>query len=185
MKYNELFTDGLKLFDGIFKERYPDIYAAIFDGKDPDTFALLKYGEHELLPNMTTGNVKGYIGAILDMCADTFKSQWDTFNKEYDFLKPVLSATETDKTVTVSEMNTNGTVKSDKTFADNDFLADSKEDKTNDRDKTEKETSTVSHTGITGNVSESVLNEYRLRSMNVREQIINDLVSYITLSVYN
>lgn len=186
MKYSELFNDGgTLLFSGIFKERYPDIYAEIFADTLPDTFAMIQYGNREIIESMTPENVKGYCGAILDMCADSFKSRWDTFSKKYDFLKPVVSSVESEKTISVNEMNTNGKVKADKAFNDSDFVNDSKEDQTNDRDKTEKETGTVTQTGFTGNVTEAMLNEYRARLLKVREEIVKDLVSYITLSIYN
>lgn len=185
MKYKELFTGENKLFANIFKDRYRTVYNEIFADTDPDTFALVKFGNREVIDNMNAENVTGYTGAILDMCVDTFKSRWEVFNKQYDFLKPVIGGTTTDKTVTLQELNTDGSVKSDKTFGDDDFLNDSKEDKTNDKERTEKETVTVSQTGFTGNVTRAMLDEYRARLLNVRDDIISDLVSYITLSIYS
>ena len=118
------------------------------------------------------------------MCVDTFKNQFEVFTKKYDFLKPVLQSTSTDKTVTVQESNTDGITKSDKAFNDDGFKDDSKEDKSNAKNRTETETGTVSRTGFNGNVTQAMLDEYRARLMNVREDIINTLVSYLTLSIY-
>lgn len=186
MLFKELFTGDNKLFGGIFKKRYPEIYAEIFgDARDPDTFALVKFGNRTVLDSFNETNCQDYTGAVLDMCADTFKSQFEVFTKKYDFLKPVLQSTSVNKTVTVQESNTDGITKSDKAFNDTDFNEDSKEDKTNDRNRTETESGTSERTGFNGNVTQAMLDEYRARLMNVREDIVKSLVSRLTLSIYN
>ena len=185
MLYKDLFIGENQLFSVIFKESYPEIYAQIFGDTKPDTFALMKHGNKEVLGSFTQDNAKGFATAVLDMCADTFKNQFEVFTKKYDFLKPVLQSTSTDKTVTVQESNTDGIIKSDKAFNDDGFKDDSKEDKSNDKNRTETETGTVSRTGFNGNVTQAMLDEYRARLMNVREDIIDKLVSYLTLSIYN
>ena len=185
MLFKELFIDDNKLFGVIFKQRYPEIYAEIFGDTNPDTFALVKFGNRTVLDSFNETNCQEYTGAVLDMCADTFKNQFEVFTKKYDFLKPVLQSTSTNKTVTVQESNTDGITKSDKAFNDDGFKDDSKEDKSNDKNRTETEKSTVERTGLNGNVTQAMLDEYRARLMNVREDIIKSLVSYLTLSIYN
>lgn len=185
MLFKELFIGDNQLFGVIFKERYPEIYTEIFGETKPDTFALVKFGNRTVLDSFTEDNCKDFTGAILDMCVDTFKSQFEVFTKKYDFLNPVLQSTSTDKTVTVQETNTDGITKSEKAFNDEDFNDDSREDKSNDKNRTETEKSTVERTGINGNVTQAMLDEYRARLMNVREDIIKSLVSYLTLSIYN
>lgn len=185
MLFKELFIGENQLFSVIFKERYAEIYAQIFGGTNPDTFALVKFGNRTVLDSFTEANCKEYTGAVLDMCVDTFKNQFEVFTKKYDFLKPVLNSTTSDKTVSVQESNTDGITKSDKAFNDIDFNADSKEDKLNDKNRTETEAYTVERTGFNGNVTQAMLDEYRARLMNVREDIITTLVNYLTLSIYN
>lgn len=185
MLFKELFIGSNKLFGIIFKERYPEIYAEIFGDTKPDTFALVKFGNRTVLDSFTEANCKEYTGAILDMCVDTFKSQFEVFNKKYDFLKPVLQSTTTNRTVTVQESNTDGITKSDKAFNDTGFNEDSKEDKSNAKDRTETESGTSERTGFNGNVTHAMLDEYQARLINVREDIIKSLVDYLTLSVYN
>lgn len=185
MLFKELFIGENKLFGVIFKQRYPEIYAEIFGDTNPDTFAWVKFGNRTVLDSFTADNCKDFTGAVLDMCVDTFKSQFEVFNKKYDFLKPVLQSTSTDKTVTVQETNTDGITKSDKAFNDDGFNDDSKEDKSNDKKRTETESGTVERTGFNGNVTQAMLDEYRARLINVREDIIKSLVSYLTLSIYN
>lgn len=184
MLFKELFIGNNQLFSVIFKERYPEIYAEIFGETKPDTFALMKFGNRTLLDSFTEANCKDLTGAVLDMCVDTFRSQFEVFTKKYDFLKPVLQSTSTDKTVTVSESNTDGITKSDKAFNDDGFKDDSKEDKTEAKNRTETEAYIVERAGLNGNVTQAMLDEYRARLMNVREDIINTLVSYLTLSIY-
>lgn len=184
MLFKELFIGENQLFSVIFKERSPVIYAEIFGGTNPDTFALMKFGNRTVLDSLTAANCKDFTGAVIDMCADTFKSQFEVFTKKYDFLKPVLQSTSTSKTVTVDESNTDGITKSDKAFNDAGFNDDSKEDKTEAKNRTETETDIVERTGFNGNVTQAMLDEYRARLMNVREDIINTLVSYLTLSIY-
>lgn len=184
MLFKELFIGENQLFSVIFKERYPEIYDEIFGETKPDTFALVKFGNRTVLDSFTADNCKDFTGAVLDICADTFKNQFEVFTKKYDFLKPVLQSTSTDKTVTVQESNTDGITKSDKAFNDDGFKDDSKEDKSNAKNRTETETGTVERTGFNGNVTQAMLDEYRARLMNVREDIINTLVSYLTLSIY-
>lgn len=185
MLFKELFIGDNKLFGDIFKQRYPEIYAEIFgDATNPDTFALVKFGNRTVLDSFNADNCKDYTGAVLDMCVDTFKSQFEVFTKKYDFLKPVLQSTSSDKTVTVSESNTDGITKSDKAFNDEGFKDDSKEDKTEAKDRTETEAYMVERSGFNGNVTQAMLDEYRARLMNVREDIINTLVNYLTLSIY-
>ena len=186
MLFKELFIGDNKLFGVIFKQRYPEIYAEIFgDATNPDTFALVKFGNRTVLDSFNETNCKDYTGAILDMCVDTFKSQFEVFNKKYDFLKPVLQSTSTNKTVTVQESNTDGITKSEKAFNDTGFNEDSKEDKSNAKNRTETESGTSERTGFNGNVTQAMLDEYRARLMNVREDIIKSLVDYLTLSIYN
>lgn len=184
MLFKELFIGKNQLFEVIFKQRYPEIYAEIFGETKPDTFALVKFGNRTVLDSFTEDNCKDFTGAVLDMCVDTFKSQFEVFTKKYDFLKPVLQSTSTDKTVTVSESNTDGITKSDKAFNDDVFNDDSREDKTNDKNRTETEAYIVERTGFNGNVTQAMLDEYHARLLNVREDIINNLVSYLTLSIY-
>lgn len=184
MLFKELFIGENQLFGVIFKQRYPEIYAEIFGETKPDTFALVKFGNRTVLDLFTEANCKEFTGAVLDMCVDTFKSQFEVFTKKYDFLKPVIQSTSTDKTVTVSESNTDGITKSDKAFNDEVFKDDSKEDKTEAKNRTETETNIVERAGLNGNVTQAMLEEYQARLMNVREDIINTLVSYLTLSIY-
>lgn len=184
MLYKELFIGDNQLFGVIFKERYPEIYGQIFGNTNPDSFALLKFGDRTVLDSFTEANCKDFTGAVLDVCVDVYKSQFDVFTKKYDFLQPVLQSTSTDKTVTVQESNTDGITKSEKAFNDGDFNADSKEDKSNDKSRTETEKESVQRTGFNGNVTQAMLDEYRARLTNVREDIINNLVSYLTLSIY-
>jgi hypothetical protein len=185
MLFKELFIGENQLFGVIFKQRYPEIYAEIFGETKPDAFALVKFGNRTVLDSFTETTCKDFTGAVLDMCVDTFKSQFEVFTKKYDFLKPVLQSTSSDKTVTVSESNTDGITKSDKAFNDDVFKDDSKEDKTEAKNRTETETNIVERTGFNGNVTQAMLDEYRARLMNVREDIINTLVNYLTLSIYN
>ena len=184
MLFKELFIGENQLFSVIFKERYPEIYAEIFGETKPDTFALVKFGNKTVLDSFTEANCKEFTGSVLDMCVDTFKSQFEVFTKKYDFLKPVLQSTSSDKTVTVSESNTDGITKSDKAFNDDVFNDDSKEDKTEAKNRTETETNIVERVGFNGNVTQAMLDEYRARLMNVREDIINTLVNYLTLNIY-
>lgn len=185
MLFKELFIDDNKLFGVIFKQRYPEIYAEIFGDTNPDTFALVKFGNRTVLDSFTEANCKDFTGAVLDVCVDTFKSQFEVFTKKYDFLKPVLQSTSTNKTITVQESNTDGITKSEKAFNDEGFNEDSKEDKSNAKNRTETESGTSERTGFSGNVTQAMLDEYRARLINVREDIISSLVSYLTLSIYN
>lgn len=185
MLYRELFTGDNELFGKIFKERFPDEYTEIFADTKADAYALLNFGGRTVLESFTQENVKDFTGAVLDMCVPSFKARFDVFNKKYDFLKPVTGSTTTDKTVTVAETNTDGVTKSDKAFNDSDFHTDSQEDKLNDKNRTEKESSTVERTGFTGNVTQAMLDEYNARRMNLRDEIIRELISYLTSSIYN
>lgn len=184
MLYKELFTGDNQLFGGIFYEKLPEVYEQIFGGMEVDSFALMKFGNRTVLDSFTKDNCVDLVGSILDVCVDTFKSQFDVFTKKYDFLQPVLQSTSTDRTVTVQETNTDGITKSEKAFNDGDFNADSKEDKSNDKSRTETEKESVQRSGVNGNVTQAMLDEYRARLTNVREDIINKLVSYLTLSIY-
>ena len=156
MLFKELFINDNKLFGVIFRQSYPEIYDEIFGTSDPDTFALVKFGNRTVLDSFNETNCKDYTGAILDMCADTFKSQFEVFTKKYDFLKPVLQSTSTNRTVTVQESNTDGITKSDKAFNDTGFNEDSKEDKSNSKDRTETESGTSERTGFNGNVTQAI-----------------------------
>lgn len=184
MLFKELFIGENQLFGVIFKQRYPEIYVEIFGETNPDTFALVKFGNRTVLDSFTEANCKEFTGSVLDMCVDTFKSQFEVFTKKYDFLKPVLQSTSTNKTVTVKESNADGITKSEKAFNDTGFNDDSKEDKSTAKDRTETESGTSERTGFNGNVTQAMLDEYRARLMNVREDIINTLVNYLTLSIY-
>lgn len=184
MLYKELFTGENQLFGGIFYEKLPEVYEQIFGGMDVDSFALMKFGNRTVLDSFTKENCRDLTGAVLDLSVDAFKSQFDVFTKQYDFLNPVIQSTSTDKTVTVQETNTDGITKSEKAFNDGDFNADSKEDKSNDKSRTETEKANVQRSGFNGNVTRAMLDEYQARLTNVREDIINKLVSYLTLSIY-
>ena len=184
MLFKELFIGNNQLFGVIFKERYPEIYAEIFGDTKPDIFALVNFGNRTVIDSFNEANCKDYTGAILDMFVDTFKSQFEVFTKKYDFLKPVLQSTSTNRTVTVQESNTDGITKSEKAFNDTGFNEDSKEDKSNAKDRTETESGTSERTGFNGNVTQAMLDEYHARLISVREEIIKSLVSYLTLSIY-
>ena len=184
MKFKELYDGHVNLFSGIFKQRQPELYATIFGDLDADLYADLQYGEREVRDSLTPENVVDGSGVLIDLMADNIRERWDVFSREYDFLSPVLSKKNTNRSVTLNENNTDGTVKADKTFADNDFVNDSKEDITRDKQRTESETSEVTLTGQTGNVSEAMMKEYKARLMNLRQEIIREVVSAITLEIY-
>lgn len=184
MLYKELFTGDNQLFGGIFYEKLPVVYEQIFGGMDVDSFALMKFGNRTVLDSFTKENCRDLVGGVLDLCVDAFKSQFDVFTKQYDFLNPLIQSTSTDKSVTVQETNSDGITKSEKAFNDGDFNADSKEDKSNDKSRTETEKTNIQRSGFNGNVTQAMLDEYRARLTNVREDIINNLVGYLTLSIY-
>ena len=75
-------------------------------------------------------------------------------------------------------------MKSDKAFSDNVFVDDSKENVSRDKQRTESETSEVTLTGQTGNVTDAMMKEYKARLMNLRQEIIREVVSAITLEIY-
>ena len=184
MKFKELYDGHVNLFSGIFKQRQPELYATIFGDLDADLYADLQYGEREVRDSLTPENVVDGSGVLIDLMADNIRERWNIFSREYDFLSPVLSKKNTNRSVTLNENNTDGTVKSDKTFSDNDFVDDSKENVSRDKQRTESETSQVTLTGQTGNVSEAMMKEYKARLMNLRQEIIREVVSAITLEIY-
>lgn len=184
MKFKELYDGHVNLFSGIFKQRQPELYATIFGDLDADLYADLQYGEREVRDSLTPENVVDGSGVLIDLMADNIRDRWNVFSKEYDFLAPVLSKRTASNTVTVSEQNTDGTVKSDKTFSDVDFVNDSKQDVTRDKARTENETNESTVTGLSGNISEAMMKEYKVRLMNLRMEIIREVVSAITLEIY-
>ena len=184
MKFKELYDGHVNLFSGIFKQRQPELYDTIFGDLDADLYADLQYGEREVRDSLTPENVVDGSGVLIDLMADNIRDRWNVFSKEYDFLAPVLSKRTASNTVTVSEQNTDGTVKSDKTFSDNDFVNDSKQDVTRDKARTENETNESTVTGLSGNISEAMMKEYKVRLMNLRMEIIREVVSAITLEIY-
>ena len=184
MKFKELYDGHVNLFSGIFKQRQPELYDTIFGDLDADLYADLQYGEREVRDSLTPENVVDGSGVLIDLMADNIRDRWNVFSKEYDFLSPVLSKRTASNTVTVSEQNTDGTVKSDKTFSDEDFVNDSKQDVTRDKARTENETSDSTVTGLSGNISEAMMKEYKVRLMNLRMEIIREVVSAITLEIY-
>ena len=174
----------MNLFSGVFTHRQPELYDTIFGDLDADLYADLQYGEREVRDSLTPENVVDGSGVLIDLMADNIRDRWNVFSKEYDFLAPVLSKRTASNTVTVSEKNTDGTVKSDKTFSDNDFVNDSKQDVTRDKARQEGETSESTVTGLSGNISEAMMKEYKVRLMNLRMEIIREVVSAITLEIY-
>lgn len=184
MKFKELYDGHVNLFSGIFKQRQPELYDTIFGDLDADLYADLQYGEREVRDSLTPENVVDGSGVLIDLMADNIRDRWNVFSREYDFLSPVLAKRTASNTVTVSEQNTDGTVKSDKTFSDNDFVNDSKQDVTRDKARTENETTESNVTGLSGNVSEAMMKEYKVRLMNLRMEIIREVVSAITLEIY-
>ena len=151
---------------------------------DADLYADLQYGEREVRDSLTPENVVDGSGVLIDLMADNIRERWNIFRREYDFISPVLSKKNTNRSVPLKETNTDGTMKADKTFSDNDFVSDSKEDTTRAKQRTESETSQVTLTGQTGNVSDAMMKEYKVRLMNLRQEIIREVVSAITLEIY-
>ena len=63
-------------------------------------------------------------------------------------------------------------------------MNDSKQDVTRDKARQEGETSESTVTGLSGNISEAMMKEYKVRLMNLRMEIIREVVSAITLEIY-
>lgn len=185
MKYKDLFTGSLLLFNGIFKETYPYEYTKIFGDTNADTFALLKHGNKTVLEAFTVDNAKDFASAVISMCVDRYVKMMEVLNTQYNFMTVVRNGSVTEKTVELKEENTDGKTTSDKAFNDDGFVDDSKETTNKDRTRTETEKISVQNTGFDGNVTEAMLKEYRARMIKVRESIVDDLVSYITISIYN
>lgn len=186
MKYKEL-CNGI--FTDIFEAKYPAEYEQIF-GDTPseaiEGYALLKYGERELVSAMNETNKDIIVSSIISMNLHAWVKQAKTLSAEYDVLLPTISEIESTDHSSRNEEKTDDTVHSNKYFNDEDYEDGRKENRANQTGWQEQKTSTSTERGNRGSksVATIITEEIELRELNIKEKVIKDLINDITVSIY-
>ncbi len=186
MKYKEL-CNGI--FTDIFEAKYPAEYEQIFGDTPSDAiegFALLKYGERELVSAMNETNKDVIVSSIIGINLHAWIKQASALRAEYDVLLPTISEIESTDHASRDEEKTDDTVHSNKYFNDEEYEGGRKEIRANQSGWQEQKTSTSTERGNRGSksVSTIITEEIELRELNIKEKVIKDLINDITVSIY-
>lgn len=189
MKYNEVFTEGHKIFTDVFKTEYADAYTAIFGDTQPeklDTYALMNFAGKDMLSVLTPDNVNEFVTALIAVHVQGWQREAAAMLAEYDVTKPITGDITRHETVTSEETNNGTDTRADKAFNDTDF---SDHDKTTtDGGKTGNETREISETrsgtGEGKSISSEIAKEMQLRLDKWRKNIIFAIVNELAISIY-
>lgn len=187
MKYKELFTEGNGLFTTYFYRYFLKEYQTIFARTPPETMdavAAFKYGNRTLSEGMTAETATPVLLGIISMRVGDWMKQAEAMTTEYNSVTPTTAKVTKTENRNTSEQGTNNTTNAEKAFNDDMFTDGERDTSEHNKTRTETVTSTTERQGTTGNVSENVVKEMELRRNKWQEKIIFDLVSEITLDVY-
>lgn len=199
-KVNEVLTSENSFFE-TFLDEYADLYEELFNRQNGvhientlpielDLMLTVNCGERYAAPLIVHHDMSKVVGFIVKKYGENWKRVKAALTAEYDVLKPynVETVTTDDKTAT----NDTTSKSEDKTGVvafDGEEATPNTVD-TNDNtvkiSQTEKNNSTVRHSGSNGNVSNSSLiaAELEVRKHSFISTVINDIQSQITLDIY-
>lgn len=191
MKLSEVFEDGKGIFATVFKPNYPVQYAAIFGDVDPnvmDGYVTYMYGDKTLIAKITTETAASVVNSVISLQVDNWVKQAKAFTAEYDVTKPILSQTDSKKTVTIDETTGTNKKDADKAFNDTAFTENNETTSDTNKNRTETTSDNVSLTGLgtssSKSISTEIIKEIELRRDNWKKSVIFAIVNEITSSIY-
>lgn len=189
MKIKDLFvSEDLGIFT-IFAEDFQQQFNTLFGGQtasNVNKMVLFLYGEKNVLPSVNADNWGVIVEMIIQQRLTGWLKQNDALNVEYSVLTP-------NKTVeTVSHTGDRNTTKNgqrlsaNKAFNDNDFSDNERDTDTDTGTETETYNTERVTLGSNGSspVSETILQEVKLRQYNLQKAIITAIVNEITNDIY-
>lgn len=184
-KLKEYFTNENGIFT-VFQNDFPTEFATLFPNKTPTELNILtlwKYGNKFFASDFTDlANV--VLHNVIKINLERWLQMQTAINTNV-----LPSANETEiktKTGTFasSVSRENGNINAEKVFNDANFIANEKNDFTENSDKTDTYNLTET-TQKAGNIIENIKNAYYLRdTTNLQAQIIREIVSQITIDIY-
>ena len=188
MTYKELF-DSNGIFANVFKTDFADLYTTIFgttDAAQIDNFCVIKFGNKILLDCVTADSYKTLVASIIALNSKRWSNVAEVLGLKYDVLTPEVSKVTSTSTSnsTTSDTNTNTNYK--KVFNDEQFNDDEKEQNDKSGERTDNKSDTSSRQGYTAGTlfSTIIQKEVDLRTNDLAQQVINDIVRTITLDIY-
>lgn len=189
MKFRELFTGADGIFN-VFEQSFPTEFADLFGELTPqalNSLALGLYGNKSLFDYITAESYAEYVKTCIALNLFNWKRLNDAITAEYSVTTSYKS--EHTKTgtegVTVDETNENLNAK--KPFNNQDFDNGERQQNTRQRgeDRTYNLTDTTTRSVGGATVGDNIQKEIQIRRFNLQRQIMSDLVSELTLSVYD
>lgn len=189
MKYNELFnnTTGIGVFENIFYTDYPDLYNALFGDTLPktlDIFAYKFYGYRTLLSGITADDYKNSVVAVIELFGDKWRKQTNALATEYSILNAPVKTTTHNETTTTTGTDADTTTESNKVYNDTDYNETHKTERNGNNSADGTRVYTTTETGYSGNAADAIRKEYDLRSINLKRNIVADLVRTLTIDIF-
>ena len=190
MKVNEYLTQAQTTgFLPVMENAYPETYKAIFGNLDStllDSNVCMVFGNRDLISVFTNDNAVALIKSVIVLKADGWVKQANALGMDYDLLQPITGKEVTTISESVDESSTGSDTKQSTTFNDSDFGNDERNEQTGTGNRKSEKTQSVEISGIGGNKSvvEVISEEIKLRKKSLQTQVINELISELTLSIY-
>ena len=188
MKFSDLFPSANDGIFTVFGSEYATEFEAIFEGIDAtdlNRVALALYGNKVVLGYVNQDNWRMIVKTMIALHVKGWERAYDALSEEYSALTPVTrrktkTGTQSDD---IDDDNTN--LSGNKPYNEDTFKDNERQTQTKSRTAktTYNITETVNASGA-GNVQENIDKELALRMKSLQRQIMQSIVSEITLEVY-
>lgn len=189
MKFKELFTGADGIFT-VFEQSFPDDFAKVFGETTPQNLNILAlgmYGNKVLFDYITEDSWKTYVETVIATRLLNWVRLSDALTAEYDITTSYRSEHTKTGTEGVKSDNSSEIFNASKPFNNEDF--DNKERQQRNGEKSEDRTYNLTDTTTRsvggGSVAESLKKEIEIRHYNLQKQVMSEIVSELTLSVYD
>lgn len=188
MTYKELF-DSNGIFAAVFKTDFADLYSTIFgttDAEQIDNFCVIKFGNKILLDCVTSDSYKTLVSSIIALNARRWNNLAEVLGIKYDVLNPKVYEVATTSTTETTTSDTNINTNSKKVFNDEQFNEGEKDQNETSGNRTDNKNDNSYRQGYSSSTlfSSIIQKEKELRNEDFAQQVINELVSAITLDIY-
>lgn len=188
MTLAEILSSKGGIFDKYFVNLYPSEYKAIFaetPAKYLDTYTLLTFGGRTVLP-AAVARFDEFVTAVIDLGVNQWVRLAAAMRAEYDATKPLMSETSQVSEGTTDNADNSETLNAVKAFDDTELIDSQRDKQSTNKSQNERHSITSNQygLGVNRNYRQLIQDEKELREVRWQQDIINQIVTSITLQVW-
>lgn len=189
MKFKELFTGADGIFT-VFEQKFPDEFSTIFGELTPQNLNILAlgmYGNKVLFDYITEATWRDFVEPVISINLFNWVRLSEAMTAEYDVTMSYRSQHTKTGTESVEQENSTENLSATKPFNNENFDDGQRQQRTGKKseDRTYNLTDTTTRSLGGKTVGEALEKEIEIRRYNLQRQIMSEIVSELTLSVYD